>query len=207
MGKRPAARQASPMWVDTADLSTSDGHLFFERVNRGPGGGGLRRLRRGIVRGLLRGADGPPESTSGTVFPSVVHRLFRRVVLRAGDLQSRSRPVATLRRIHAVTGPHDSSTKSSKPALPGIWFKSPKTHAWRLTAGPRALPRSAVATGCRGSSGSPYRGLGTPHGSRRVHPVLDGSSPPAPTPCLLHHRVMTVRPISGAMPPRGEPAC
>ena len=34
MGKRPAARQASPMWVDTADLPTSDGHPFFERLNR-----------------------------------------------------------------------------------------------------------------------------------------------------------------------------
>ena len=100
-----------------------------------------------------------------------------------------------------------SKTTDLDASLPGIWFKSPKTHAWRLTAGPRALPRSAVATGCRGSSGSPYRGLGTPHGSRRVHPALNGSSPPAPTPCLLHHRVMTLRPISGAMPPRGEPAC
>ena len=29
MGKRPAARQASPMWVDTADLPTSDGHPFL----------------------------------------------------------------------------------------------------------------------------------------------------------------------------------
>ena len=34
MGKRPAARQASPMWVDTADLPTSDGHPCFERLNR-----------------------------------------------------------------------------------------------------------------------------------------------------------------------------
>ena len=34
MGKRPAARQASPMWVDTADLPTSDGHPYFERLNR-----------------------------------------------------------------------------------------------------------------------------------------------------------------------------
>ena len=29
------------------------------------------------MRGVLRGADGPPESTAGPVFPSVVHRLFR----------------------------------------------------------------------------------------------------------------------------------
>ena len=26
------------MWVDTADLPTSDGHPFFERVNRVTGG-------------------------------------------------------------------------------------------------------------------------------------------------------------------------
>ena len=34
MGKRPVARQASPLWVETADLPTSDGHPFFERLNR-----------------------------------------------------------------------------------------------------------------------------------------------------------------------------
>ena len=34
MGKRPGARQASPMWVNTEDLPTSDGHPFFERLNR-----------------------------------------------------------------------------------------------------------------------------------------------------------------------------
>ena len=34
MGKRPAARQGSPMWVSTADLPTSAGHAFFERLNR-----------------------------------------------------------------------------------------------------------------------------------------------------------------------------
>ena len=96
MGKRPAARQASPMWVDTADLPTSDGHPFFERLNRAQastpssrdcarrstrrgwaagvyGRGRYFRLLflgyfeglRGTVRGVLRGADGPPESTAG----------------------------------------------------------------------------------------------------------------------------------------------
>ena len=34
MGKRPAARQAMPMWVHSEDLPTSDGHPFFERLNR-----------------------------------------------------------------------------------------------------------------------------------------------------------------------------
>ncbi len=34
MGKRPTARQGSPLWVTTADLPTNDGHPFFERLNR-----------------------------------------------------------------------------------------------------------------------------------------------------------------------------
>ena len=33
MGKRPTARQGSPLWVTTADLRTNDGHPFFERLN------------------------------------------------------------------------------------------------------------------------------------------------------------------------------
>ena len=34
MGKKPAARQVSPMWVNTEDLPTSSGHPFFEWLNR-----------------------------------------------------------------------------------------------------------------------------------------------------------------------------
>ena len=34
MGKKPEARQASPMWVNTEELPKSDGHPFFERLNR-----------------------------------------------------------------------------------------------------------------------------------------------------------------------------
>ena len=34
MGKRPAARQGSPMWVNKADLPKSSGHPFFEYLNR-----------------------------------------------------------------------------------------------------------------------------------------------------------------------------
>ena len=43
----------------------------------GPGRGRIRRLRRGAVRGVLRGADGPAESASWAVFPDAVHRLLR----------------------------------------------------------------------------------------------------------------------------------
>ena len=34
MGKKPAVRQGSSMWVSTADLPTSAGHPLFERLNR-----------------------------------------------------------------------------------------------------------------------------------------------------------------------------
>ena len=34
MGKRPAARQTVPMWVHSEDLPMSDGHPFFERLDR-----------------------------------------------------------------------------------------------------------------------------------------------------------------------------
>ena len=34
MGKRPTARQGSPLWVTTADLPTNAGHPFFEHLNR-----------------------------------------------------------------------------------------------------------------------------------------------------------------------------
>ena len=77
MGKRPAARQASPMWVDTADLPTNDGHPYFERLNRVLADSVIRCVRRGVVRGLLRGPAGTAESASGSVFPDAVHRLFR----------------------------------------------------------------------------------------------------------------------------------
>ena len=72
MGKRPVARQASPLWVETADLPTSDGHPFFERPESGPGGLRVRRVRGRVVLGLLRGADGPAESASWAVFPDAV---------------------------------------------------------------------------------------------------------------------------------------
>ena len=34
MGKRPSARQATPMWVNREDLPKSSGHPFFVRLNR-----------------------------------------------------------------------------------------------------------------------------------------------------------------------------
>ena len=50
MGKRPVARQASPLWVETADLPTSDGHPFFERLNRVLADCGFDASWRGCAR-------------------------------------------------------------------------------------------------------------------------------------------------------------
>ena len=85
MGKTPAARQVSPMWVHTGDLPASSGPPFFERLNRVLAEVGVRRVRRRVVRGVLRGAAGPSEPASGAVFPSAVHRLFRGAVFGARD--------------------------------------------------------------------------------------------------------------------------
>ena len=64
------------MWVDTADLPTSDGHPFFEGVNRALEGAGFDAFVEGLCAAFYAARMGRP---------SVVHRLFRRVVLRAGD--------------------------------------------------------------------------------------------------------------------------
>ena len=57
----------------------------FRAVEPGLGGFGIRCVRRGVVRALLRGAAGPSESASGSVFPDAVHWLFRGSVVGAGD--------------------------------------------------------------------------------------------------------------------------
>ena len=51
----------------------------------GSGGGRIRCLCGGVVRGVLRVAAGPPESASWAVFPAAVHRLLRGSVVGAGD--------------------------------------------------------------------------------------------------------------------------
>ena len=82
------------MWVDTADLPTSDGHPFFEGVNRALEGAGFDAFVEGLCAAFYAARMGRPESTSGTVFPSVVQRLFRRVVLTERGIAWRVADVA-----------------------------------------------------------------------------------------------------------------
>lgn len=65
MGKKPAARQGSPMWVSTADLPKGAGHPFYERLNRALEASEFDAFVEG-VRGLLLGtAGGVPVYRSG----------------------------------------------------------------------------------------------------------------------------------------------
>ena len=67
MGKKPAARQPSPMWVTTADLPTNAGHPFFERLNRVLEGAGFDAFVEGLCAGFYAARMGRPSSTAGTL--------------------------------------------------------------------------------------------------------------------------------------------
>ncbi len=68
MGKRPAARQASPMWVTTADLPTNDGHPFFERLNRILAEAGFDSFVEGLCAAFYADRLGRPSLRPGRYF-------------------------------------------------------------------------------------------------------------------------------------------
>ena len=68
MGKRPVARQASPLWVETADLPTSDGHPFFERLNRVLEDCGFDAFVEGLCSAFYAARLGRPSLRPGRYF-------------------------------------------------------------------------------------------------------------------------------------------
>ena len=76
MGKRPAARQAAPMWVDTADLPTSDGHPFFERLNRVLEEAGFDAFVEGLCAAFYAARMGRPSLRPGRYFRLLVIGYF-----------------------------------------------------------------------------------------------------------------------------------
>ena len=68
MGKRPAARQGSPLWVTTADLPTSDGHPFFERLNRVLEDCGFDSFVEGLCSAFYTARLGRPSLRPGRYF-------------------------------------------------------------------------------------------------------------------------------------------
>ena len=68
MGKRPVARQASPLWVETADLPTSDGHPFFARLNRVLEDCGFDAFVEGLCSAFYAARMGRPSLRPGRYF-------------------------------------------------------------------------------------------------------------------------------------------
>ena len=68
MGKRPAARQGSPLWVTTADLPTSAGHPFFERLNRVLEEAGFDAFVEGLCAVFYAARMGRPSLRPGRYF-------------------------------------------------------------------------------------------------------------------------------------------
>ena len=68
MGKKPAARQPSPMWVTTADLPTSAGHPFFERLNRVLEEAGFDAFVEGLCAVFYASRLGRPSLRPGRYF-------------------------------------------------------------------------------------------------------------------------------------------
>ncbi len=68
MGKKPSARQASPMWVNTEDLPTSSGHPFFERLNRILAESGFDAFVEGLCAAFYADRLGRPSLRPGRYF-------------------------------------------------------------------------------------------------------------------------------------------
>ena len=85
MGKRPVARQGSPLWVTTADLPTNAGHPFFERLNRVLDEAGFDAFVEGLCAVFYAARMGRPSVRPGRYFPDAVHRVFRGSVVGARD--------------------------------------------------------------------------------------------------------------------------
>ena len=80
MGKKPSARQASPMWVNTEDLPTSSGHPFFERLNRILAESGFDAFVEGLCAAFYADRLGRPSLRPGRYF-----RLLLIGYFEAGD--------------------------------------------------------------------------------------------------------------------------
>ena len=68
MGKRPTARQGSPLWVTTADLPTNAGHPFFERLNRVLEEAGFDAFVEGLCSVFYAARMGRPSLRPGRYF-------------------------------------------------------------------------------------------------------------------------------------------
>ena len=68
MGKRPAARQGSPLWVTTGDLPTNAGHPFFERLSQVLEEAGFDAFVEGLCAVFYAARMGRPSLRPGRYF-------------------------------------------------------------------------------------------------------------------------------------------
>ena len=68
MGKKPAARQGSPLWVTAADLPTNAGHPFFERLNEVLEEAGFDAFVEGLCAVFYAARMGRPSLRPGRYF-------------------------------------------------------------------------------------------------------------------------------------------
>ena len=85
MGKKPAARQPSPMWVTTADLPTSAGHPFFERLNRVLEEAGFDAFVEGLCAVFYASRLGRPSLRPGRYFRLLFIGYFEGLSSERGD--------------------------------------------------------------------------------------------------------------------------
>ena len=142
MGKKPAARQGSPLWVTTADLPTSAGHPFFERLNRVLDEAGFDAFVEGLCAVFYASRMGRPSLRPGRYFRMLFIRYFEGLTplyvknwgihltgvrfevlghepLFAGARGFRVGELAVAHESGAVPGPHRQPSTSESPATAG----------------------------------------------------------------------------------------
>ena len=85
MGKRPTARQGSPLWVTTADLPTNAGHPFFEHLNRVLEAAGFDAYVEELCAVFYAARMGRPSLRPGRYFRMLLIGYFEGLVLGAGN--------------------------------------------------------------------------------------------------------------------------
>ena len=84
MGKRPAARQGSPLWVTTAELPTSAGHPFFERLNQVLEAAGFDAFVEGLCAVFYAARLGRPSLRPGRYFRMLLIGYFEGLTSERG---------------------------------------------------------------------------------------------------------------------------
>ena len=84
MGKKPTARQGSPLWVTMADLPTNAGHPFFEHLNRVLDKAGFDAYVEGLCAVFYAARMGRPSLRPGRYFRMLLIGYFEGISSERG---------------------------------------------------------------------------------------------------------------------------